>query len=100
MPSIIETFGQPFVEAMTSGAFVVAADMEFSKEICGNGAVYFKQDNVHELSKLMLRIIEDDKFVNLNRGNGMSRSKNFSWTKEALETLQILSNFNKLKVKL
>lgn len=41
MPSILETFSTAYLEALASGKFLVVADRNFSREICGDAAVYY-----------------------------------------------------------
>lgn len=97
LPTIIETFGQPFVEAMAVGTCVIAADLSFSREICEDGALYFEKDNVLALSDLLLSVAQNDSLVNYHREKALDRCKFFSWKKESFETIALLRQSMSLK---
>lgn len=59
-PSVSETFGHPMVEAMASGLPVVAADTAINREICGDGAIYFRPFSLDELVTQLRRLDEDE----------------------------------------
>jgi glycosyltransferase involved in cell wall biosynthesis len=48
-PSVSESFGHPMAEAMATGLPVVAADTRVNREICHDGAVYFKPFSATDL---------------------------------------------------
>lgn len=41
VPSLLETAGLPYVEAMAAGRPVIAADLDFARSQCGDAALYF-----------------------------------------------------------
>jgi len=90
LPTTMETFGQPFVEAMVAGAPILCADTEFAREICGEAAWFFKANDCESLASGMLRSITDSSGIAWLRGAGMAQSQRFSWTREAGETLALL----------
>ena len=56
-PSCIESFGLPLLEARMTGSPVIAADFSFSREILSGyeRAVFFREKDAEELSRLLLR---------------------------------------------
>jgi glycosyltransferase involved in cell wall biosynthesis len=90
LPTTVETFGQPFVEAMSSGAPVICADTEFSRELCGNAAMYCLPKNVQSLSEAITVIVNNPSIADNMRENGKKRSQMYSWEREASETLNLL----------
>jgi len=54
MPTILETFSTTYLEAIASGKVLLASDKDFSREICGDAAIYFRaKDEVDALSKII-----------------------------------------------
>jgi glycosyltransferase involved in cell wall biosynthesis len=41
MPSLIETVGLPYLEAMHFGKPILTSDLDFAHEVCGDAAIYF-----------------------------------------------------------
>lgn len=77
MPTKLETFGLPYLEAMAFGLPIVTSDKEFSREICGDYAIYFDPDDVNSI----LRALE-------NLRSDMLQLRNF-----AIESLEQISKF-------
>lgn len=90
LPTTMETFGQPFVEAMVAGAAILTADTKFAREICGDAAWYFPANDCEALGGLMLRSVEDSLGIERLRASGKRQSQNYSWQREASETLALL----------
>lgn len=60
MPSILETFSTSYLEALASRKLLLVADKQFSREICGGAAIYFRAKS--EVSALnSLNAISEDK---------------------------------------
>lgn len=90
LPTLIETFGHPFVEAMACGAPIVCADTEFARELCGDAAYYLPNSAPAILADAIETIIAQPAMANEKRRAGITRSKEFSWEREAQETLCLL----------
>lgn len=90
LPTLMETFGQPFVEAMAAGAPVIAADTAFARELCQDAAQYFSPSDVTALAETLQKVISDPPLADAMRKLGLARSRSFSWEREARETLALL----------
>ena len=89
-PSVSETFGHPMVEAMAAGLPIVAADTPINREICGDGALYFRPFSVADLNA-KLRLLDGDeglrrKLTDTARRDVASR---FSWERHVDELIRI-----------
>lgn len=68
MPTKLETYGFPYYEAMQVGAPIIAADTIFSRDACGNAALYYDPDDHSELAEKMLLLINNiDKVYELSQ---------------------------------
>ena len=88
VPSLMEGFGLPPLEAMSNMCLVLASDIKALKEICGQGALYFDPYDIDDMAEKMKKAYlgEFDREI-IERG--FERSKEFSWRKMAKETLKI-----------
>lgn len=78
-PAYTETFAHPLVEAMSSGAPVVASDLDVHREICGDAAIYFPKFSAEELAECVLQVAHSNETAEGMRIRGLERSKDFSW---------------------
>ena len=53
-PSQYEGFGIPPLEAMACGTRVISSDAASMPEILGDAAVYFKNQNLNDLKKIVI----------------------------------------------
>lgn len=90
LPTTIETFGHPFVEAMACGAPIICMDNEFSREICGEAAYYVSNSDVEMLVDAIDNVLSHDLLRTQMHQDGKERAKQFSWEREAQETLNLL----------
>lgn len=91
LPTVMETFGLVFVEAMASGAPVICADMPFAREICGDAARYFPPGDAAAAAEWLQRVVHDRAEVEQMSTAGRRRSGDFSWRLEAEGTLALLT---------
>jgi len=124
MPSLMEGFGLPGLEAMANKCLVLASDIPSLREVYGNAAIYFDPYNPKDIAEKMREACFNDlnhfnshcalsfprkresrfpirsgmtKMRNMNHfnkqiGDGLERTKMFSWEKMAKETLKIYEN--------
>jgi glycosyltransferase involved in cell wall biosynthesis len=83
LPSTLETFGHPYVEAMACGTPVIASDIPVAHEICGNAAEYFPTTDVARLESLMRAVIDDEVKRSEMADRGRTRARDFSWSRTA-----------------
>lgn len=89
LPSLMEGFGLPALEAMGQGCLVLASDIPAFREVCGDSAIYFDPLDINAIAEKIKQVCYHD----LNHDNrikeGLRRAKMFSWQKMAQETLNI-----------
>lgn len=91
LPTVMETFGLPFVEAMASGAPVICADMPFARELCAGAARYFPPGDRAALAELLEAVLGDRAAAAEMARAGRERSAAFSWTREAEGTYALVA---------
>ncbi|MDO8461049.1 MAG: glycosyltransferase family 1 protein [bacterium] len=90
MPSLMEGFGLPALEAMANSCLVLASNIPALKEVCGDAAIYFSAYDINEITEVMKSVcFNDSNHFSQNIGRGIERSKMFSWKKMAKETVDI-----------
>ncbi len=90
LPTVMETFGLVFVEAMASGTPVLCADTPFAREICGDAARYFPPGDHETLASQLAVVVSDGAERARMSVQGRERADRFSWQREAHETYQLL----------
>ncbi|MBI2442584.1 MAG: glycosyltransferase family 4 protein, partial [Candidatus Levybacteria bacterium] len=90
MPSLMEGFGLPPLEAMANDCIVLASSIPSLREICNNAAIYFDPMDISDIARKMSSalLLTDGQKASL-RKRGTARVKEFSWKKMAERTLQV-----------
>ena len=88
-PSLMEGFGLPGLEAMSSGCPVIASDAGSLPEVYGQAAIYFQPGNVDELASKMQAVSnwtpnQRKKVIT----TGIDHSKQYHWQRTAQQTLE------------
>ncbi|MBI5358641.1 glycosyltransferase family 4 protein [Candidatus Amesbacteria bacterium] len=87
LPSFMEGFGIPVLEAFTCQTPAVVSAVASLPEVAGVAGIYVEPEDVDSIAAGMQRAVTDrEKFVKL----GLERVKSFSWDKCAQETLLCL----------
>lgn len=90
LPSFMEGFGLPVLEAMNNGCLIVASDIPVFREIANDIPLYFNPTDTHELSNMLESIAYGrQKDLRERKEKGKIQAKKFSWEKTAKETLKI-----------
>jgi len=90
LPSRIEGFGLPAVEAMALGCPVVASTSPCLPEVCGDAALYADPDDLPAWVSAIARLKTDRKLRRDLIAAGRSRARDFSWRRIAENYLRLM----------
>jgi len=85
MPSTLEGFGLPVIEAMASGTPVICSNATSLPEVAGDAAEYFDPYSVTEIVAAIERVVSSSDRQAILRKRGLSRASEFSWERSARE---------------
>lgn len=91
-PSFYEGFGLPVLEAFACGTPVIASNISSIPEVAGNAALYVDPHNTKEIADTILKVLHDPELRKRLVKKGSQQLKNFSWEKNAVETVKIFNN--------
>ncbi len=90
-PTLAEGFGLPALEAMASGAPVVASAIPVWRETCGDAAILVDPRDPAAIARALLRLAGSDSERERLRRLGRERAAAFPWTAAAEKTLRVYS---------
>lgn len=88
-PSLYEGFGLPALEAMSHGVPCLCSNAGALPEVCGDSALYFDPASVDAIADGLERVLTDEALRKKLGAAALNRSRAFSWTKAATETMAI-----------
>jgi len=89
VPSEIEGFGLPVIEAMTAGVPTVCSDAPSLVEIAGGASASFPRGDCYALAKIISRLLRVPvELTRLSKG-GRDRSREFDWKRSAELTYDV-----------
>lgn len=91
-PSFYEGFGFPPLEAMTYGLPVVCSNVSSLPEVVGSAALTINPYKSHEIAEALELVLTDDTLRELLIKKGYEQAKKFSWSKAAVEYLEVFKN--------
>lgn len=86
IPSFVEGFSLPTIEAMAAGIPALLSDLEVHRYVGGDAARYFDPADDHDLAQLLTRITTDPQLVSDMVSAGYEQAKLFTWERTARET--------------
>jgi glycosyltransferase involved in cell wall biosynthesis len=89
MPSTIEGFGLPVLEAMASGTPVVCSRAASLPEVAGDAALYFDPTSAEELAEKMEELLNSRELQESLRTKGLERAKQFTWEKSTRKHVEL-----------
>jgi glycosyltransferase involved in cell wall biosynthesis len=92
MPSYVETFGLPMLEAMACGIPVIVSDIPVAREVCGKAACYYQPGDPDDLAEKLVYILRDSSKRSELVQAGREHAQHFSWVKAAVRLLQLFKS--------
>jgi glycosyltransferase involved in cell wall biosynthesis len=87
LPSEIEGFGLPVLEAMSHGTPVACSDRWSLPEVAGDAALLFDPDDQEAVTGALGRLLEDRELATRLGAAGVERARGFTWERTARGTL-------------
>jgi glycosyltransferase involved in cell wall biosynthesis len=88
-PSLYEGFGLPPLEAMQCGTPVVTSNVSSIPEIVGDSCILADPYSTDSIAASILKLLLDEDEWHKYSLMGMEKSKEYSWQKTAVETLEV-----------
>ncbi len=92
LPSLMEGFGLPVLEAMACGTPVVASRAGALPEVAGDAAVYVDPFDVEDIRRAMERVLCDGELQGRMRALGIERARRYSWDAVACKVRRVLKD--------
>lgn len=90
VPSVMEGFGLPALEAMANDCLVMASDIPSLQEVCKTAALYFDPYNISDIVKKLHEIfVLSQQEITEKKEKGKERLQHFSWNTMAKQTKEI-----------
>jgi glycosyltransferase involved in cell wall biosynthesis len=89
LPSLVEGFGLPLVEAMAAGAPVACSNRDALTEVAGGAARLFDPENPSDMAAALSSLAGSPDARAELRAKGRARALSFTWGRAARETLEI-----------
>ena len=94
-PSLYEGFGLPVLEAMACGCPVICSNKASLPEVAGEAALYIDPYNPESLANTLERLLTDTEMRKAFVKAGLKRTKQFSWQKTALKTIEVFKQVSR-----
>jgi glycosyltransferase involved in cell wall biosynthesis len=89
VPSLVEGFGLPLLEAMACGTPVVSSDAETLVEIAGDAAIIVPRMDDDAYAQAMLKVLNNPDVARDMTEKGLEHVKKFTWENTAREIIDV-----------
>jgi glycosyltransferase involved in cell wall biosynthesis len=89
VPSLVEGFGLPVLEAMALGTPVVISDTPALREIAGAAALTFDAHQPAGLAAALTKMLDEEGLSTRMSAAGQERARQFGWARTAEQTLAV-----------
>ena len=89
-PSLYEGFGLPPLEAMGQGCPVLAARAASLPEVCGDAALYFDPLDEADITRALVRLLDDAVLRGELRAAGLRQAARYTWSASARQLVAVL----------
>ena len=93
-PSLYEGFGIPILEAQACGCPVICSKTGCEPEVSGGAALLVDPYNYQEIAQAIYDVLNNRDLREKLIADGLENVKNFSWSKTAEQTLQLLKKIS------
>jgi glycosyltransferase involved in cell wall biosynthesis len=87
-PSLLETYGLPYIEAMAHGKPILTSDLDFAHDVCGDIAYYFNPFDADSILKEMQNVFSNEQERLERIRKGKLKVQNLPDWKEVTEQFQ------------
>jgi glycosyltransferase involved in cell wall biosynthesis len=87
LPSLMEGFGLPILEAMQHGVPVACSNVSSMPEVAGGAALYFDPSSEEEIARAIERLVRDRALADELVRRGYEQARAFTWDETARRTL-------------
>jgi glycosyltransferase involved in cell wall biosynthesis len=91
-PSVIETFGNPLLEAMSVGVPIACSNQAAMPEILGNAGLFFDPEDKFDMATKIEQLLSDNELSKNLGGMAAQRASSFLWRKTAEQTYYVLKD--------
>ncbi|MCB1321873.1 MAG: glycosyltransferase, partial [Leptospiraceae bacterium] len=93
LPSLIEGFGFPIIEAMASGTPVMASAASSLPEIGADAARYFDPRDTDDFLRVLNEVLGSEELREKMVRTGLQRARDFEWKQHAEDLIKLYTEF-------